>query len=903
MDVQYDEDLSQNPFYRKLQTDHQIFLETAPIEGWIICVPRSGTINDRCLVDQEFLLAQILVPNEELPETHFTNLSCVDIRLHGRQLITGGIQATILFEEVFYTNGLKFKVWCIERPLCDTRPYGIIVEDEFGRLTTIKKLQDAVEFIRSVAKPRYVFSKIDTAVQSFMKNKSDFTKWNLKQYKEDVKKLYIQCLEIVLQNRKLKDRCQKDAHLKHNVKLAVETYMMDKLYDHVKDVINVCQQEQVESFNKTIRNLSDIHITEMKLKRSYADVIPIVKKELLRIDDCRTAIDKSSCLKKAFEIIAREHAGAAWGKNNGELKLMTTTDDVIPLLIFVITKTGLTNWIMNVTFLKEFQLNDPSSTVPQKDKHGQNNYLITTLEAVIVYISCCSIERSQRLGIDIMSDEDIQMKKYCEMSFKNADQFLNYLFTLMKNNEEEEILNIFQDFNNNNSSLNFESKNKKCHPLCSCMRCESMPYLPHIDDRNQNGLAAIHLAATLGSPKLLTLILNLKPNVDAVDAKNWTALHYAAANGHQNLLLLLLHAGININSTSNDQHTSLHLACLNGHSGCVKALLYFSEHMKIHVDIDAQTQLGQTALHYASKWGFSDIVETLLEHSATVNVANRVGATPLKYAHNSKIMKMLKDAYADQQKRRKSSDLSPVGNEEYVLISDEDLLDNETFVEYRNIEEMKRIDKAITAIVAHDTKLACYYLGLEVFPPTPMINTSAPKDYSSEKVCHPLCTCQRCLNDSADFYTLLRKPFTSSPKNTSKINLNATNGDGCTALHVAAMSGNLDMINILLDHRVSVSARTKSGCTALHLACRERRLNVIKLLLSRCRSDEIVDLKDCRGDTPLHYAVEQNQLRIVEILLSAKADKSLRNLAGQRPIDIARERLFFNVINVLERKW
>lgn len=340
MDVQYDEDLSQNSFYRKLQTDHQIFLETAPIEGWIICVPRSGTINDRCLVDQEFLLAQILVPNEELSETHFTNLSCADIRLNGRQLITGGLQATILFEEVFYTNGLKFKVWCIERPLCDTRPYGIVVEDEFGKLSTIKKLQDAVEFIRSVAKPRYVFSKIDAAVQTFVKNKSDFSKWNLKQYKEDVKKLYIQCLEIVLQNRKLKDRCQKDAHLKHNVKLAVETYMMDKLYDHVKDVINVCQQEQVESFNKTIRNLSDIHITEMNLKRNYADVIPTVKKELLRIDDCRTAIDKSSCLKKAFEIIAREHAGAAWGKKSGELKLMATTDDVIPLLIFVITKTG-----------------------------------------------------------------------------------------------------------------------------------------------------------------------------------------------------------------------------------------------------------------------------------------------------------------------------------------------------------------------------------------------------------------------------------------------------------------------------------------------------------------------------------------------------------------------------------
>ncbi|XP_055642051.1 ankyrin repeat domain-containing protein 27-like [Toxorhynchites rutilus septentrionalis] len=898
MDVQYDEDISRNRFYRKLQADHQIFLDTALIEGWIICVPRNGSINEKCLADQEFLLAQILVPNDELSETHFTNLNCADIRLNEGRLITGGITARILFEELFYSkDGLKYKIWCLERPLCDTVPYGIVLDDEFSRFIAINKLQDAVDFIRIAVKPRYVFSKIDAAVQNFIKTHQVLTNWNLKQYKGDVRKLHTQCLEILLLNRKFKEKCRNDAHLKQNVEIAVETYMMDKLYDHTKDVINICQLEQVESFNKTLRNLSDIHISELSMKRTYADVIPTVKKELLRIDDFRTPIEKMNCLKRAFEIIAKEQTDVR-GRNANEQKV-ATTDDVIPLLIFVIIKTGLTNWIMNLIFLKEFQMNNTNTTTP-KEKFGQNTYLITTLEAVIVYISCCSIERSQRLGIDIVPSEDTQIQSCPEMKFRNADQFLNYLFTLMKNHEEERIFNIFQDFNNKNEPQG-GSKYKKCHPLCSCNKCDMLPYQPHIDDRNQNGLAAIHLAATLGSPKLLTLILNLKPNVDAVDAKNWTALHYAAANGHQNLLLLLLHAGININSTSNDQHTSLHLACLNGHSGCVKALLYFSEHMKIHIDVDAQTQMGQTSLHYASKWGFSDIVETLLEYSATVKIVNRAGATPLKYAHNLKIAKLLQDAYQAQLKRRKTSNPYPVMSEEFVVITNEDLHSDETFLEYRNIEEMKRLEKAVLAIAAHDTKLACFYLGLDIFPPTPLINTF-PNDSLSEKDCHPLCTCPRCLNDSADFYTLLRKPYASKTNALTKVNLNATNGEGYTALHVAAMCGNIDMINILLDHHVNILARTKSGATALHLACRERRLNVIKLLLNLCPSEKIIDLKDCRGDTPLHYAVEQNQLRIVEILLCAKADRSLRNLSGHRPIDIARTRLFFNVMNILERK-
>ncbi|XP_058449820.1 ankyrin repeat domain-containing protein 27-like [Malaya genurostris] len=896
MDINYDEDLSQNLFYQKLQADHQIFLDTAPVEGWIICIPRSGLINEKCLADQEFFLAQILVPNEELSETHFNNLNCVDVRRNGRQLNTGEYKATILFEELCYTkDGMKYKIWCIDRPLCDTRPYGLLIDDDFDKLVTIKKLQDAVEFIRSVAKPRYVLPKIDAAVQTFINKRSNFSCWNLKQFIEDVKKLYAQCLEITMQNRRLKDRCQKDNNLRNNVRIAVETYMMDKLYEHARDVINICQQEQVESFNKTIRNLSDIHISEVNLKCNYADVIPTIKKELLKIDDCRTVVDKIGCLKKAFEIIAREQTGSLQRDTESKAK---TTDDIIPLLIFVIIKTGLTNWIMNVTFLKELQLSNCSTSQQKFNKFGQETYLVTTLEAVIVYISCCSIERTQRLGIDLIASEHLQMKPYSEMSFLNADQFLNYLFTLMKNNEEEEILNIFQDFLNNKSGGTLQCR--KCHPLCRCSKCEALPYRPHIDDRNQNGLAAIHLAATLGSPKLLTIILNLKPNVDIVDAKNWTALHYAAANGHQNLILLLLHAGININSTSNDNHTSLHLACLNGHGGCVKALLYFAEHMRIHVDIDAQTHLGHTPLHYASKWGFTDIVESLLEHSASVNIANRLGATPIKYAHNVKIAKMLKESYIEQKKRRKSSS-SPVTFDDFVVISDEDLFDDYSLVEYRNIEEMKRIDKAVAAIAAHDNKLACFYLGLDLFPPSAMTDKSSSK-HISEKVCHPLCTCPRCLNDSADFYTMLKKPFASTGNVSPKINLNATNGEGYTALHVAALHGNVDMLNILLDNRVNVSARTRFGATALHLACRERRFNVTKLLLSRRSNEEMVDLKDCRGETSLHYAVEQNQQRIVELLLRAKADKSLRNLAGKRPIDIARDRLFFNVVSVLEQK-
>ncbi|XP_035904200.1 ankyrin repeat domain-containing protein 27-like [Anopheles stephensi] len=908
MDLQnYDEDISANGYYRRLLSDHYSILETATVEGWIVCVPRFGSFSEQCLVDQEFALAHILVPNEELPETHFFNLNFLQLKLDERALAFGDVRVRILFEEIFYRDGLKYKVWCIERPLHDMKKYGVYAEDELslGRFLGIGSLTEAVEFIRTAAKKKDIFGRMDGKVQQFVRAHADLGKWQYEEQRAAVKMIYVECLELILQNRKLKDRCQRDMLLRGNVKVAIETYVMDKLYDHVKNVIDVCRSEQAEAFNKTMRNLGDVHCTEFEVAQRYGELIPLAKKELAKIDHARTVIDKIGCLQKVMEVLAKGGLG--------QKQYTLTADQLVPLLIFLILKSGLTHWIMTITFLKEFQFNNVFRE--QRIETGEHGFLIATLEAAIVYISCGSITRTQRLGINFerrpsATDPDTGST---DVVFRNADDFLSYLLQLMRNDDEAKVVELLQDVTNNQALLwNVPTE-------------MGYYYLPSIDDQNQLGQAAIHLAAILGNAKLLTLILSLQPNVNAVDAKNWTALHYAAANGHQNLLLLLLHAGININSTSNDAHTSLHLACLNGHSGCVKALLYFSEHMRIYVDVNAATELGHTPLHYAAKWGFLDIVETLLEYTARVDVMNKLGATPLRYAHNVRITKLLVDALHDQRRnaghgRALLSAKSSSAPQTTVCFAEDFDYSNdsapEEMREQRTIEEMKRIEKALEAIAAQDTKLACVYLGLdgdehapEQLParahPLPL-SAGFPTD---EKLCHPLCTCNRCVRRSSEFYNLLRKPFGLSAKPPEpsvpaqvRVDLNAVNGEGYTALHVAAMHGNVDMVRVLLERKVNPTIRLKSGATALHLATRERRLRIVRMLLSRCPTADIVDLKDSRGDTPLHYAVEQNNLQLVQMLLEAGADRSIRNLQGKRPIDIAKNSLYFNVVNSLEQR-
>lgn len=66
MEVNYDEDLSQNLFFQTLQKEHEDVLSRAIAEGCIICIPRNGTFKKENLTEQDFL-GHILIPNDELP--------------------------------------------------------------------------------------------------------------------------------------------------------------------------------------------------------------------------------------------------------------------------------------------------------------------------------------------------------------------------------------------------------------------------------------------------------------------------------------------------------------------------------------------------------------------------------------------------------------------------------------------------------------------------------------------------------------------------------------------------------------------------------------------------------------------------------------------------------------------
>lgn len=336
----YDEDLSENKFFAKLQGEHKILIETAPLENWIVCVPRSATIKSEYLNDTDFLLAHILIPHDEIAE-QYTNLLGADVKQLNGKLHLRSIASAILFEEIFYTKGLlKYKVWCIEWPLLPTAAaaaggggavatgsmhdnnslYGINDDSIPNGIFIVRGLQDAIALIWNETNSKAVFRKIESICCSFMKNtnctvtiepvNSDNngdggdgvsvvvgernTTEMLKRIKHSVDILLNHCFKKLMYQRRIYEKCTSDPHFRRVFRIALETYIMDLLYRWLFDAIDVACAEETEKFNRTLRNLADTTTKDFRIDSSHAEMIGRVRVELMKISDFTTPVEKLS---------------------------------------------------------------------------------------------------------------------------------------------------------------------------------------------------------------------------------------------------------------------------------------------------------------------------------------------------------------------------------------------------------------------------------------------------------------------------------------------------------------------------------------------------------------------------------------------------------------------------------
>ena len=402
----------------------------------------------------------------------------------------------------------------------------------------------------------------------------------------------------------------------------------------------------------------------------------------------------------------------------------------------------------------------------------------------------------------------------------------------------------------------------------------------NIDAQDANGWTALYIAVKFGHKELVAVLLEAKPNIELKDKQDGRfALRCAAERANEmgtdemGILEQLLNHGANLDTRDKrggtailraatwgnleamqvmmqhpegshfeammrcedeERQTLLHGACKNGHTNIALWLL------SMGCDIDPQDEAGRTPLHLASRYGHLNTLNALLIEGADPKLVDTVGRTAKKvawqYGHKAIVEALEKgtDPSSEPQVLPANSQL-PLWAMVFRNFSD---------IFLQAIEDRPE-ELSVTEPFTQNTLLHC------------AVETNSP--------------------------TLLSQ-LLSLPS--ALLLLNAQNHFRRTPLHLAALTGSLPLIDLLLTHSTALDIKDSWNDEALFLAQSNYKYDAMFLLLE---AGAHLDKQKIDTKALFFKAVDEGRARTVQVLLERwGVDRSMQNKEGVRAINIAR---------------
>lgn len=129
--------------------------------------------------------------------------------------------------------------------------------------------------------------------------------------------------------------------------------------------------------------------------------------------------------------------------------------------------------------------------------------------------------------------------------------------------------------------------------------------------------------------------------------------------------------------------------------------------------------------------------------------------------------------------------------------------------------------------------------------------------------------------------------------------VNTPNARGDTLLTVAAYNGQPKAVAVILKQpKVDVEAKNKLGLTAVAAAAFKGHADVIEKLVE-AKAD--VNAANDSGQTPLMFAAQAGKAEAVEALLKAGAKKDSKDKDGNTPLSLAKKAKADEVVKLLQK--
>ncbi|KAI0228652.1 Ankyrin repeat domain-containing protein 27 [Lamellibrachia satsuma] len=332
--------------------------------------------------------------------------------------------------------------------------------------------------------------------------------------------------------------------------------------------------------------------------------IPRARKELAYLMSYSTPLGKLNCLKRAVRTLMQPVQRA----NHAGTPLALTTDDLLPMLIFLVVKMEMPNWWANLTYMTSFHFAKSSN-------HDEYGFYLACLEAALEHVGAGQME-SLMDGVETSKGIQLSVSPGTTTLWKRQEadkSAVNCFFECVHENNVRQAGRMLNTSATETGTATATSDPTcLCHPLCTCAKCRPIVGAQErdmersqatVNSRDERGFTALHLACTCGHMAMTEMLLERGSSVMATDYHGSTPLHMACLKGHQRIALLLLHYDASVISChDNDGNTPLHMATATGHEDCVKAMLYESKMSQSN--IDEKNEFGDTSLHIAAKWGF-----------------------------------------------------------------------------------------------------------------------------------------------------------------------------------------------------------------------------------------------------------------------------------------------------------